>query len=496
MNEIAISLKNISMVFPGVRALDRVGFGIRQGEIHAIVGENGAGKSTLIKILAGVEIATDGEIEIFGKKINFKSPEDAKKYGIGVVYQELSNFIHLDVMNNLLCNNMPRKGFLVDYKTAYRYARDILDQAGMIHINEKAPMRYLSLGNQQMVEIASLLKEDARIVIFDEPTSALTNVEVERLFEIIKSMKQKGVTIIYISHRLDEVLKMADSFTVLKDGRHVITAPMEQNITKETLVRYMVGRDVEYDFNVGSTPVGDVLLEGENISCGKLVQGVNFKVRSGEILGIAGLEGSGRTELLETIYGWRQPTQGTLKIRGKQIKIKNAYQMKQNRLAYITKERKLLGLFLGLNVQQNISAASTGSYVHNGLINYKAIADNAKKYIQAMDIKCSGLAHKAVKLSGGNQQKVLLSMWISADPDILLIDEPTRGVDVGAKAEIHKLLREFAGKGKAVIMVSSEMPEIMASCDRVLVMYEGKIVSELTNKELDEEKILHLASGL
>jgi ABC-type sugar transport system ATPase subunit len=234
----------------------------------------------------------------------------------------------------------------------------------------------------------------------------------------------------------------------------------------------------------------------ENLSCENFVQHANFNVRSGEILGIAGLEGSGRTELLEILYGWRKPTEGTVKIKGKPINIKNSVQMKKNGLAYMTKERKLLGLFLRLSIQQNISAASTRKYIRNGLVSYKASAENARKYIKAMDIKCSGLGHQAVKLSGGNQQKVLLSMWLSADPDVLLIDEPTRGVDVGAKAEIHTLLREIVGRGKAVIAVSSELPEIMASCDRVLVMYEGKIVEELKNKELSEEIIMKLASGL
>jgi len=496
MDNIAITLKDISMLFPGVKALDKVSFDIKKGEIHAIVGENGAGKSTLIKILAGVYEATAGTIHISGEKVNFKTPEDAKKYGIGVVYQELSNFIQLDVMHNLLCGNLPKQGLLTDYKTAYTLAREILEKAGINHIDAKAPMRGLSLGNQQMVEIAGLLNENVQIVIFDEPTSALTNVEVDRLFNIIKSMKERGVTIIYISHRLDEVLDKADSFTVLKDGKHVITAAMDETISKETLVRYMVGRDVEYDFKAGSTPVGNVLLEAENLSCGDIVKNASFNVKSGEIIGIAGLEGSGRTELLETLYGWRKPTDGIVRIKGKPVKVKNSIQMKKNGLAYMTKERKLMGLFMGLNLQQNISAASKEKYIKNGLINHKTIADNAWKYIKAMDIKCSGLNHQAVKLSGGNQQKVLLGMWLSADPDVLLIDEPTRGVDVGAKAEIHTLLREIAGNGKAVIVVSSELPEIMASCDRVLVMYEGKIVKELRNEELSEEGIMNLASGL
>jgi len=497
MSDIAVSLNNISMLFPGVKALDNVSFDIKKGELHAIIGENGAGKSTLIKILSGAYEATSGDFNVFGeKKIRFKNPEDAKQYGIGVVYQELSNFIHLDVMHNLLRGSFPKKNGLINFKAAYKLAREILNRAGITQINEKTLMRNLSLGNQQMVEIAGLLNEDARIVIFDEPTSALTNVEVDLLFEIIKSMKERGVTIIYISHRLDEVLDKADSFTVLKDGKHVITSSMDKTITKETLVKYMVGREVEYDFKAGSTPVGKVLLEAENLSCGNLVQNASFNVRSGEILGIAGLEGSGRTEFLETLYGWQKPTDGFLKIKRKPVKVKNSMQMKKNGMAYMTKERKLLGLFLRLSLQQNISAASTKKYIKKGLVNYKAIAENARKYIKAMDIKCSGLNHQAIKLSGGNQQKVLLSMWLSADPDVLLIDEPTRGVDVGAKAEIHALLRDIAGRGKAVVMVSSELPEIMASCDRVLVMYEGKIVKELKNEELSEEKIMNLASGL
>ena len=403
--------------------------------------------------------------------------------------------MHLNVAANRFAGALPTKKGCIDYPKLYSDARKILDSCGLDYIDEKADMNTLSLGSQQMVEIASLMHENARIVIFDEPPSALTQVEVDKLFDLIQDLKAKGITIIYISHRLDEVVHLADALTVMKDGQHVTTLPMTKDITKDDMVRYMVGRNVAYEFGVGTTKIGKVLLEAEHLSSGKELQDVSIQLREGEILGIAGLEGSGRTELLETLFGWRQATGGTVKLHGKEVHIRNPYDAKRNKLAYITKERKILGLFLNLDVQQNIAAASTERYVTKGCVDFKKIADNATGYVKAMSIKCANLAHKVLNLSGGNQQKVLLSMWLSADPDVVMIDEPTRGVDVGAKAEIHMLLRDVVSKGKGVIMVSSEMPEIMASCDRVAVMYEGKCMGVLENKDLTEEKLMAMASG-
>ena len=495
MANTAIRLTDVTKVFPGVRALSGVSFEIREGDVHCIIGENGAGKSTLIKILAGVQGCDGGHVELFGQTIHFRSPEDAKRAGVGVVYQELSNFMHLDVASNLFAGAVPTRGGHIDYKTLYRSAREILDACGLSYIDEKADMRTLSLGSQQMVEIASLLHENAKVVILDEPTSALTQIEVEKLFELIRDMKARGVTILYISHRLDEVVELADALTVLKDGEHVTTLPMSPEITKDDMVRYMVGRDVTYDYKVGSTRIGEVLMEADGLCSGSAVQDISFQLHAGEILGIAGLEGSGRTELLETLFGWRDATGGDVQLRGKPVRVRNPYDAKRNKLAYITKERKILGLFLGLDVQQNIAAASTERYAPGGWVRYRKIAENARKYVKAMSIKCSGLGHKVLNLSGGNQQKVLLSMWLSADPDVVMIDEPTRGVDVGAKAEIHLLLRDVVSRGKAVIMVSSELPEIMASCDRVWVMYEGRCMGILDNRDLSEEKLMAMASG-
>ncbi len=497
MTETAVRLSGITKRFPGVVALSNVSFTIAKGEVHCLVGENGAGKSTLIKLLAGVEQADEGTIELFGEKVNFRSPEEALRAGVGVVYQELSNFVHLDVATNLNANDFPVKNGMIDYRALYQRTREHLDDCGLSYINEKSVMRELSLGTQQMVEIASLLGQSAKVVILDEPTSALTEVEVEKLYELIDRMKKQGVTIVYISHRLDEVLHLADTITVLKDGEHVITFPRDENTTKQMLVHYMVGRDVEFDYRTNHTVQDDVLLDVRNISSGEQLKNASFTLRKGEILGIAGLEGSGRTELLETLFGSRPATGGEVLLDGKKIRVRSPIDAKKHGFAYITKDRKLLGLFLKQDVKTNIAAASEDNYKRGGLISYPKITLNAKHYVDTMRIKCAALTQLVMNLSGGNQQKVLLSMWLADNPKIMLIDEPTRGVDVGAKAEIHALLRSIAAEGKGVLMVSSELPEILAACDRVIVMFEGRISGILENdKQLTEERMISLASGM
>ena len=493
----AIRLSGITKRFPGVVALKNVGFEIQTGEVHCLVGENGAGKSTLIKLLAGVEQADEGTIELFGKQVCFRSPEEALRAGVGVVYQELSNFVHLDVATNLNANDFPEKGGMIDYRALYRRTREQLDDCGLKYIHEKSIMRELSLGTQQMVEIASLIGQKARVVILDEPTSALTEVEVDKLYELIARMKQQGVTIIYISHRLDEVLHLADTITVLKDGEHVITFPRDEHTTKPMLVRYMVGRDVEFDYRTSQTMQSEVLLDVKGVCSGEALKNIDFSLHKGEILGIAGLEGSGRTELLETLFGWRPATGGEVYLEGKKIRVHNTIRAKKYGFAYITKDRKSLGLFLKQDVKTNVAAASEENYKRFGLISYGKIVENAKHYVEAIRIKCASLTQKVMNLSGGNQQKVLISMWLSENPKVMLIDEPTRGVDVGAKAEIHALLRKIASEGKGILIVSSELPEIMASCDRVIVMFEGRIFGVLQNdKSLTEERMISLASGM
>ncbi len=492
----AIKLINVNKEFPGVKALQNVSFDIDKGKTHCIVGENGAGKSTLMKILSGAYTPDSGDIIVDGEKASIKSPADSIRLGIGIVYQELSNFSNLTVAKNLFANNLPHKKGLIDYGKLNTDARKVLDNAGLTYIDETAAMKDISLGSQQMVEIAKLLSLDIKIMILDEPTSALTEVEINKLYSLIQELKEKGITIIYISHKLNEILYLADNITVLKDGNHVGTFKKTPETTKETLVRLMVGRDVAYDYKVGTSKIGEEILAVKNLTSGTTVRDVSFSLKRGEILGIAGLEGSGRTELLESIFGWRSVSQGEILINNKKVKINSPMDAKKNKLAFITKERKVQGLLLSLDVRKNIAAASTRRFRKKGLVNVGLMAENAKKYIDAMGIKVSGLNQLTMNLSGGNQQKVLLSMWLTADPDIILIDEPTRGVDVGAKAEIHNLLRDLTKEGKAIIIVSSEMPEIMASCDRILVMHEGQITGELSNAEATEEMIMKYASGV
>lgn len=491
-----IELKNISKFFPGVKALNDVSLSIKKRSVHSIIGENGAGKSTLMKIMSGAYRKDKGTILMEGKELNLSFPGDALKAGIGIVYQELNNFSHLDVASNLFIGRMPRKGKCIDYKRMYRDAAELLKQFGLSHIRPEDSMDHISLGAQQMVEIAKLLSMNVKLMILDEPTSALTDAEVSLLYKLIDQVKQREVSIVYISHKLDEVLHLADEISVLKDGEHVATFPNRSGLKKEDLVRYMVGRDVVYDYGVGTTQIGEPVLRVDGLSSGSKVQNVSFTLRRGEILGFAGLEGSGRTETVETVFGWRRKSAGVIEINGRQVKIDSPVEAKRNHMAYITKERKTLGLFLELSSEDNMSAANGRKFVKRGLIDYRSITQNALEYRGRMQIKLADVKQKAGNLSGGNQQKVLLSMWLTANPDIIMIDEPTRGIDVGAKAEIHMLLRRLVGEGKAIIMISSEMPEIMASCDRVLVFHDGRITGELSGAEVTENGMMRLASGI
>lgn len=496
MQEYLVELENICKFFPGVKALNGVSLKIRKKSIHCIIGENGAGKSTLMKIMSGAYQKDQGRILVEGKELNASNPADALHAGIGIVYQELSNFGYMDVASNLFVGRMPKKGGRIDYKKLYSDAEEILKNFDMDYIKPTDVMNRLSLGAQQMVEIAKLLSMNVKLMILDEPTSALTDAEVELLYKLIDRVKEKGVSFVYISHKLDEILHLADDITVLKDGEFVDSFANRPDLTKDDLVRLMVGRDVVYNYGVGTTEIGEEILRVENMSSGSKVSNVSFSLHKGEILGFAGLEGSGRTETLEALFGWRRKDEGSIFLNGQEVKINSPLDAKKNRMAYITKERKTLGLFLDLSAQDNMSAANTKKFVTKGFVDYKRISENAEDYRGKMQIKLSDVSQKVGNLSGGNQQKVLLSMWMASDPDIILIDEPTRGIDVGAKAEIHMLLRKLVGEGKAVIMVSSEMPEIMASCDRVLVFHDGMITGELASNEVNEQIMMRMASGI
>lgn len=493
----ALSISSLGKSFPGVQALSDVSFDVYPGRVHCLLGENGAGKSTLIKILAGAQRKDEGTVKVFEKEVDFSSPIESLAAGIGVVYQELSNFAELDVAHNVFPGHLHTKGGMISGSALKRAAKQRLAACGLRDVDISVEMGQLSLSKQQMIEIARLVGENAKIVILDEPTSALTEAESEVLFRLIRQMKAGGTTIIYISHRLDEVLDLADDITVLKDGQHVATFPNSKDVTKESLVRHMVGRDVAFDFRDEPSQVTDVILEARDMTVPGELFGADITLHRGETLGIAGLEGSGRTELLQALFGVAAGASGTITKDGKDIKINNPIDAKRNGLAYITKDRKNLGLFLGLSLEDNVIAAAQEKGTKGGLRHQESITSIAQEYVDALSIKCSDTRQSALNLSGGNQQKVLLSMWLNTDPEIIMIDEPTRGVDVGAKAEIHRLLRRFAAEGNAVLLVSSELIELMASCDRILVMHEGRLVGDLTNDDsLTEEQIMALASGI
>lgn len=490
-----LEVKGVSKSFPGVKALDKVQLTVRKGEIHALVGENGAGKSTLMKILSGVYTPDEGEIILDGTSVKIRNPHHSEQLGISIVYQELSNFPAMSVAENLAVGDYPRNRIgALDYRKSAEMTQRILDEFELTDLKPSAYVRELSIGRQQVVEILKASSRNSKVLILDEPTSALTERETDLLFEIMKRLKSRGVSIIYISHRLDEIFRVCDRTTVFRDGKYVVTLDVDQT-DKAQIVKYMVGRDVAYNYGAHSSEVREVLFEAKNIVYGDSVKDVSFRLHAGEVLGIAGLEGAGRTELVETLFGIRKKTSGKTLVSGKELHIKNPMIAKQNGIAYITKDRKRVGLFMGMSVERNIMAANLDKFSKRGIISFKKARENSVVYWKRFDIKTPTLRKLVVALSGGNQQKVLLAMWFTRNPRILIVDEPTRGIDVGTKEEIHKLIRKLASDGAGIIMISSDMPELLGASDRILVMFEGTVTGDVDNYELSEEKIVALASN-
>lgn len=494
-DENILHVKSVSKSFPGVKALDNVSLSVRRGEIHAVVGENGAGKSTLMKILSGAYQMDEGEIIFDGEKVNIRNARDATDLGIGIVYQELSNFPAMSVAENIHVGNYPMNKFgRIDYKKMYDGTQTLLDEYGLSDLEPKKQVRLLSIGRQQFIEILKVTTKNTRLLILDEPTSALTEREAVLLFDIMRKLKESGVSILYISHRLDEIFEICDRVTVLRDGCLIKTF-MVKDTNKDEIVLHMVGRDVAYNYGAHTTETGDILLEVKNINYGNHVKNVSFQLRSGEVLGIAGLEGSGRTELIECLFGILKKDSGEIMINGEKVAINNPIQAKKHGLAYITKERKLVGLFMGLSVGSNIESGNLRKFARYSFINFKKSKENSELYKDRFNIKTPSLKTPVMSLSGGNQQKVLLASWFTSNPRILFVDEPTRGIDVGTKEQIHKLIRELAKDGVGVVMVSSELTEILGASDRILVMYEGSVTGILENQDLSEETIIRLASN-
>jgi len=484
-------MEKIEKSFGSVKVLDGIELSVREGTVHVLMGENGAGKSTLMKILAGVHKCDKGIIKIKGEKVEIHSPKNAQELGIAMIHQELSLIPEMTVAENIFMGREPGKGFFVDYKQMYRKTEELLKELG-VKINPSIKVGKLKVADQQLVEIAKAISLNAEIIVMDEPTSAITDKEVEMLFQIIEDLKKKKKGIIYISHKMDEIFKIADDITVLRDGEYVNSWSAEK-LNQDMLIKNMVGRDLNEIYPKEYIKPGNVLFEVKNFSKQGQFQDIHFHVRKGEILGIAGLMGAGRTELMHTIFGLEKPDSGELYLEGKLVNIKNPQDAIRHRIAYVTEDRKLEGLVLEMGVGENITLSSMKQLSNLFFIKEREEKKSINKQIEALRIRVHTPRQRANSLSGGNQQKVVLAKWMMKTPKLLILDEPTRGIDVGAKSEIYKLMGEYVKKGNAILMISSEMQEVMGMSDRIVVMSNGLLCKELAKEEFEQEDIMKMA---
>lgn len=488
-----LELRNITKKFPGVTALSGVNLDIRPGEVHALVGENGAGKSTLIKVMTGFHQMNEGQLLIDGKQVNFTHPYQAIEAGIACIYQELSIVPQIDVAKNLFLGNWPVKGGFLDSKTQYAAAEKVLERIHL-EVSPKVMAGDLSIAQQQMIEIGRALTRNARIIIMDEPTSSLTDREADILMDLIRQLKEEGTSIIYISHKLDEVLAISDRITVLCDGRNVTTVE-NQGITRQKLIEYMLGRPLSNMYNKQPAELGEPILRVEGLSRKGAFENVSFEARRGEVLGFFGLVGAGRSEIMRAIFGVDKLDSGKIYIGGNEVKIANPAQATAHGLALVPEDRKKEGLALRLSVLANMTLVKLPKISRLGFINKKQQSALADSYIESIRVKTPSPQQLAGNLSGGNQQKVVIAKWLLEEPDILILDEPTRGIDVGSKAEIYGIICDLAQKGVCVIVVSSEMNEILGICDRIVTVFEGKITAEFPREEATDKAILAAALG-
>lgn len=486
-------MRDIVKEYPGVRALDGVNFDLRAGEVHALVGENGAGKSTLIKILGGACRRNSGTILIDGVNADIDTPRSATRYGISIIYQEFNLIGSLSVAENIFLGREPRRGILLDKKRIKEQSLKIADRL-KLSINIVDLVANLSVAQQQMVEIAHAFSINSRIMVMDEPSATLTDHELENLFNLIRLLKEQGTGIIYISHRLEEIMRVADRVTVLRDGKNVTTRTANE-INRDLLIKAMVGRDLLDKFPSRATVPGTELLRVDHLGLRGVLHDICFSLRRGEILGITGLVGSGRTQLLRALFGADRINRGTLTIDGKPAVIRSPRDAISHGIAFAVEDRKLQGLILGMNVCDNINLASLATFSRCGLIDLAKAAANASQYIERLHIKTTGMQQRVDTLSGGNQQKVILAKWLSARSKIMLLDEPTRGIDIGAKQEIYFLMNLLVSEGMGIIMVSSELPEVLGMCDRILVMRNGALRAEFHRYEATQEKIMAYAAN-
>ncbi len=496
MGDVLVLMEGIDKSFPGVHALSQCRFELRSGEVHALVGENGAGKSTLMKILAGVYTKDAGRIFHKGKEVEIHNPRAAQHLGISIIHQELNLMSHLTVAQNVFIGREPRRspGFVLDDKAINDKTRTLLD---MLHlrIDPRTKVADLTVAKQQMVEIAKALSFNSEVLIMDEPTAALTETEIEDLFRIIRQLREKGVGVVHISHRLEELKQISDRITVMRDGRYIDTV-QTKDVTIDQIISMMVGRTIfEATPEVPEKPSEQLVLEARHLNRGNVIKDVSFNLKRGEILGFSGLVGAGRTEVARAVFGADPIDSGEIYVQGKKAEIHSPNDAVRHGIAYLSEDRKRYGLTLGMDVEMNMVLAALRKFIGAiGWVKRDKTRSTAKRYVDALSIKTPSLQQQVKNLSGGNQQKVIIGKWLTADTDVLIFDEPTRGIDVGAKSEIYRLLNDLAQQGKSIIMISSELPEILRMSHRVVVMCEGRITGELSAAEATQERIMTFAT--
>ena len=494
MGGVILTMKGIDKSFPGVHALDHVDFEVRRGEVHALMGENGAGKSTLMKVLTGIYTKDSGTITYEGREVSFHNTREAQDAGIVIVHQELNMVGHLTVAQNIYIGREFKKGIRIDDKKMNEEAAKLFERLH-IHIDPTETMSNLTVGKQQMCEIAKAISRDAKVIIFDEPSAALTEAEIEELFKIIRDLREQQVGIVYISHRMDEIKVITDRVTVMRDGTYVGTL-ITKDCTKEDIINMMVGRVIYEDPKACSAVPADapVVLRVEHLNAGRMVQDVSFELHKGEILGFSGLMGAGRTETARAIFGADPKESGDIYINGEKVEINSPQDAVRNGIGYLSEDRKQYGIVVQKTVAENSTMANLENFMRGLFINKKKEAEAAQKYVDSLATKTPSVEQLVVNLSGGNQQKVVIAKWLHRDCDVLIFDEPTKGIDVGAKSEIYKLMNQLAAEGKSIIMISSELPELLRMSDRVVVMCEGRVTGELDISEATQEKIMTYAT--
>ena len=493
-SEYVLEVVDVRKEFPGVLALDNVQLKIRPGTVHALMGENGAGKSTLMKVIAGIYQPDQGEVRLRGEAVTLETPLKAQESGVAMIHQELLLMNSMTVSENILIRREPRNSFgLIDHDRMRGMTVELFDRLN-IRLNPDAEISTLSVANRQMVEIAKAVSFNSDVLIMDEPTSAITETEVAHLFEIIRDLRKRGIGIVYITHKMNELFEIADEFSVFRDGKYIGTH-LSSEVTRDDIIKMMVGREVSQMFPKEEVEIGDVLLSVKNLSLEGVFHDISFDVRKGEILGLAGLVGAGRSNVAETIFGVTPATSGQIFIEGEEVNIKNPHDAIRQGMAFLTEDRKETGCFLPLDIQENVqSAVLHDNYVNNGFVDHAALEKESAELCKKLRVKTPSMHEVIENLSGGNQQKVLIARWLLTHPRILILDEPTRGIDVGAKSEIHALISQLAHKGVAVIMISSELPEVLGMSDRVLVMHEGRCTGILDRDEADQVSVMSLAA--